>query len=275
MFGQPHTATCTNCGKQGHTYFQCKYPITSVGVIAVRWHPTLASWQFLMVRRAHTFGFMEIMRGKYPLTNHAYMQTVINEMSAVEQESLLTKPFTELWSDLWGRAAGIQFRNEEAQAQDKLEQLKRGVQDVNGTTFSLQTLIEAAPQRWPEPEWEFPKGRHNSKENDLACALREFEEETKYRKSEVAIIHNVAPLEEIFTGSNYKAYRYKYYVGVIDWETPERDLMPAASQIMEVSEMRWFTLAEAQAVIRSYHLEKLSLVSQVHTLLTDHSMVGN
>ena len=276
MFGQPHTTTtCTNCSKAGHSYFQCKFPITSVGVIAVRWKPDTACWQFLMVRRAHTFGFMEIMRGKYPLHNKTHLQTIVNEMSTEEQQLLLNKPFAELWSELWGRGAGIQFRNEEAQAQDKFEQLKHGLEDEHGTFYSLQSLVDAVPQRWPEPEWEFPKGRHNNKENDLACALREFEEETKYRKAEVSILHNVAPFEEIFTGSNYKAYRYKYFVGLIDWETPERDLVPTGAQTMEVSKMRWFTLAEAQAVIRSYHLEKLDLVTQVHTLLTQHALIAN
>ena len=28
---------CNNCGKIGHAFHQCKYPITSIGIIAVRY----------------------------------------------------------------------------------------------------------------------------------------------------------------------------------------------------------------------------------------------
>ena len=27
---------CNNCGKTGHAFHQCKHPITSIGIIAVR-----------------------------------------------------------------------------------------------------------------------------------------------------------------------------------------------------------------------------------------------
>ena len=31
-----NTNTCNNCGKQGHSFHQCKLPITSYGVIVFR-----------------------------------------------------------------------------------------------------------------------------------------------------------------------------------------------------------------------------------------------
>ena len=66
--------------------------------------------------------------------------------------------------------------------------------------------------QWQEPEWGFPKGRRNSHEKDYDCALREFQEETGYDKNVLHNLQNVLPFEEIFTGSNYKSYKHKYYV---------------------------------------------------------------
>ena len=84
------------------------------------------------------------------------------------------------------------------------------------------------------PEWGFPKGRRNYQERDLTCAIREFEEETGYDRNKLCIISNLIPFEEIFTGSNYKSYKHKYFLALADESaTSESDF-----QKEEVSELK-------------------------------------
>ena len=57
---------CNNCGKIGHLYNQCKTPITSSGLISYRINPN-NKIEILMIRRRHTLGFIDFMRGKYTI----------------------------------------------------------------------------------------------------------------------------------------------------------------------------------------------------------------
>ena len=62
---------CNNCGKAGHLFHNCKHPITSIGLIVFRMYNN--KLQYLLIRRKHSLGFVEFMRGKYPLNNYTYL----------------------------------------------------------------------------------------------------------------------------------------------------------------------------------------------------------
>ena len=102
---------CNNCGKNGHAFHQCRYPITSIGIITFR--NTKEGIKYLMIRRKDTLGFVDFMRGKYPLYNQNYLRNIINEMTIQEKQKLLNNSFDNLWKDLWGENIGIQYRIEE------------------------------------------------------------------------------------------------------------------------------------------------------------------
>ena len=67
---------CNNCGKTGHAFHHCKHPITSIGIIAYR--SIEDEYQFLMIRRKDTLGYVDFMRGKYPIYNKLYLQNIID-----------------------------------------------------------------------------------------------------------------------------------------------------------------------------------------------------
>ena len=90
-----NTNTCNNCGKQGHSFHQCKLPITSYGVIVFR--SSLDGLQFLMIRRKDSFGYIDFIRGKYSPYNIYQIQNIVNEMSLTEKQRILTEPFEDLW----------------------------------------------------------------------------------------------------------------------------------------------------------------------------------
>ena len=256
---------CNNCGKTGHAFHQCKHPITSIGVIAFR--AGLHGKEYLMIRRKDTLGFVDFMRGKYQLHNKLYLMNIIDEMTIQEKQSLVEKEFEELWCGLWGLNVGIQYRSEERISREKMESLKYGVVS-GGCKYSLASLIAESKTRWTEPEWGYPKGRRNYKENDMSCALREFEEETGYSKKDLVIVNNIIPFEEVFTGSNYKSYKHRYYVGKIgNGVKPE-----AHFQTSEVSLLEWKTYDQVMDALRPYNLEKKDVIWRVKELLDKYTL---
>ena len=118
-----------------------------------------------MIRRIDSLGFVDFMRGKYPLYNKLYLLNIIIEMTIVEKKRLLEKDFDTLWQDLWGENIGIQYRGEEKISREKLDSLKLGITS-GGSEYTLKSLIEESTTSWIEPEWGYPKGRRNYQEKE-------------------------------------------------------------------------------------------------------------
>ena len=257
---------CNNCGNKGHVFYQCKYPITSIGVIAYRKNAQNQN-EYLMIRRKDSIGYVEFMRGKYNVLNKMYILNIISEMTLEEKQRIVCNDFDYLWNKLWGDNVNTQYRSEEKISREKFNSLKNGI--LNGEVeYSLETLINESVTTWNETEWGFPKGRHNHQEKDLICALREFEEETGYSRTSINIILNVLPFDEIFTGSNYKSYKHRYYIAYM-----ENQNEPFLSyQQSEVSKMEWKPYDECMLAIRDYNLEKKELLTRVNTLLTEYKI---
>ena len=89
---------CNNCGKHGHSYNQCKLPITSLGSIAFRIYDNKI--EYLMICRKDTLGFIDFMRGKYTLTNKDYIMNMLKQMTNAEKIKLNTLTFDQLWHDI-------------------------------------------------------------------------------------------------------------------------------------------------------------------------------
>jgi ADP-ribose pyrophosphatase YjhB (NUDIX family) len=261
---------CNNCGKQGHIYHQCKMPITSIGIIAFR--VVNKEIQYLMIRRKDTLGFIDFMRGKYSIYNKDYIINMLKQMTVEEKNSLLSMSFNELWNKLWGKnSIGNQYKTEEIGSRDKFVALKRGV--VNkGDTYNLSSLIEISNSHglWHEPEWGFPKGRRNFQEKDFDCAVREFCEESGFDKENIYNIKNIYPFEEIFTGSNYKSYKHKYYVAyMLNKDTNNLNNYEPS----EVSKIEWVNYEKCLYNIRSYNLEKKRLITNIHNMINKFNLM--
>ena len=253
---------CNNCGKHGHLFHQCKNPITSIGIIVFNNRDNL---KYLMIRRKDSLGYVDFMRGKYPLFNKRYLLNIINEMTVSEKQNLLSKDFDTLWQELWGDHIGIQYRGEEKTSKEKFNSLKAGI-TLKTITYNLESLIEESEHKWEEPEWGFPKGRRNYQEKDLTCALREFEEETGCNKNNLKVIYNIIPIEELFTGSNYKSYKHKYFIAYMDNNNIKLDNY----QKSEVSKIEWKNYDDCIKYIRPYNLEKIDLIKQVNHILNSY-----
>ena len=329
---------CNNCGKQGHSFHQCKMPITSNGVIAFRYHPHLKEIQFLMIRRKDTLGYMDFMRGKFPIHQKQYILNMLLQMTMDERNKLrqstisylhlfsfklpteLSQSYNEVKEETHtdcesfirngvnGLSKITSNNNEyvsqkhdtkECNIKEKIQLLmvgnlhlssfktpspreqlseesctdyaslmRKGVNGVAEDTidYNLLSLLDEADQIsvWNEPEWGFPKGRRNTQEKDYECALREFSEETGYHISILNNIRNIVPFEEIFIGSNYKAYRHKYYLMNVSYKN---SLTIKTFQKSEVSGMEWKNYEDCLRTIRSYNLEKKKMLMNVYNCL--------
>ena len=99
---------CNNCGKTGHAFHQCKFPITSIGVIVYRKDASQqnvnqqdvsqqdGNIKYLMISRKDSLGFVEFIRGKYQLYNELYLRTIIDGMTNKEKKYILEEDFDTL-----------------------------------------------------------------------------------------------------------------------------------------------------------------------------------
>ena len=226
-----------------------------------------------MICRKDTLGYVDFIRGKYPPNDKTYLLNIFGEMTKSEKESLLVKDFSEMWQNLWGRDVGIQYRGEEKASKQKFEKLRNGAMEESGLCgsdgYNISSLIEESGDGWSDPEWGFPKGRRNYHEKDLLCALREFEEETGFSRNDVTVIQNVQPVEETFTGSNFKSYRHKYFVGFMKNDIP---IVSEQHDSSEVSQMKWGTYEECMEYLRPYNVEKKKALSSIHRVLSRYTL---
>jgi 8-oxo-dGTP pyrophosphatase MutT (NUDIX family) len=232
-----------------------------------------ADYQFLMIRRKDSFGYIDLIRGKYSPNNIEQVQGIVNEMSELEKDKILHFEFRELWKMMWGDTANSQYKNEEIHSAKKFETIKNGVvHPETGIIVTLEDLVKQSTTGWKETEWEFPKGRRNNKEKDLECALREFEEETGISQNSVFIVENVLPFEETFIGTNYKSYKHKYFLAYIQEKDDLNNQPFVHFQPSEVSKMEWKTLEQCLESIRPYHLEKKQLIQNVYKVLKEYRL---
>jgi 8-oxo-dGTP pyrophosphatase MutT (NUDIX family) len=257
--------SCNNCGKKGHLYHQCKMPITSIGIIVFRIFEN--DLQYLMIRRKDTLGYIDFMRGKYSIYNKDYIMNMMKQMTNEEKEGLRTNTFDELWRSIWGTdAISNQYKGEEFSSREKFRALRSGV-FLHHDFYTLNDIIDESCSKypvWDEAEWGFPKGRRNYQETDFDCALREFTEETGYPSEKLNNIKNILPFEEIFTGSNYKSYKHKYF---LTFMREEDTRTMNKFEPTEVSKMEWKSFEECMRVIRPYNLEKIRMLTNIHQTL--------
>ena len=180
-------------------------------------------------------------------------------MTKEEKEYLSKGDFDLLWKRIWGNfTISSQYKSEENISREKYNALVNGILFKN-EFYTLTHLIEESNKYdiWTEAEWGFPKGRRNYQETDFECALREFSEETGYSIKHLINIKNILPFEEVFTGSNYKSYKHKYYLTFMDYKNT---LKTNDFERSEVSKMEWKTFDECMKSIRHYNLEKKRLL---------------
>lgn len=292
---------CVNCGEKGHVVRECNGPITSYGIIAFkvvhspseenndknanlenilndvkiqspyyvpphkeRQNASYPKIKFLMIQRKDTMGYTDFVRGKYPDPNvdtQASLQiikTCLDEMTIQEKHRLKTMTFDEIWKELWVNHESKCFRNEYEAAKRKFSKL------------DIPSLLNLSTSSFAFTEFGFPKGRRNMKETNIACAEREFIEETGYGKTSYEFIKNYRTIHEEFVGTNGVQYRHVYYLVKMKGDIPPPRIDHTNKiQAGEVKNIGWFTYDECLALLRPYDQAKKSVISKVYNDLLE------
>ncbi len=258
---------CNNCGMNGHIFFNCKKPITSIGIIGIKFNKTIKKYEYLLIRRKDSLGYVDFIRGKYNINNIEYIINIINEMTNYEKTNIITKEFDVLWNELWGEETlGSKYMHEKKISREKLQTLRSGL-IIQGKIIKLQDIVLKSKSNWIDPEWGFPKGRRNYHERNYTTGIREFVEETGIPKTKINLLQNVCQYEETFTGSNFKSYTHKYFLAVITDHTLQN------YQRSEVGKISWYNYEEAIKKIRPYNLEKIDILHKINKVLQEYRLI--
>lgn len=251
---------CGNCGKHGHTFRDCKDPVMSFGICAIKMCENMP--YYLMIRRRDSLAYVEFLRGKYKLDNIAYITLLMDGMTIEERGRLLQLPFDKLWENLWYSQITRQFRNEYENAKRVFESIKH-TGDIHGKL--LNRYIADAKTEWTDAEWGFPKGRRSIHESETACALREFQEETGIPGKHVTILKDEPPLLEEYIGTNGIPYKQVYFIGVCANDTIAQHQPQNKVMSREVGNIGWFPYDEAFLKIRETNSEKRNVLTTLQS----------
>ena len=258
---------CVNCGKLGHSFRDCKEPVMSFGICAVKF--VEGAPQYLLIRRRDSLAYVEFMRGKYKNDQHDYIQLLLNGMTADERGRLMAHTFDKLWDTLWNNQNTRQYRNEYENAKRIFNAFKN-TGDVDGRLMSK--YIDEVTTSWTEPEWGFPKGRRTVQETELKCALREFTEETGFPEKVLHVVPDEETFIEEYTGTNGIPYKQVYFVCGCTAETVASFQPTNHVMNREVGGIGWFTYEAALGKIRETNKEKRALLTRLHTRITSEGL---
>jgi 8-oxo-dGTP pyrophosphatase MutT (NUDIX family) len=212
---------------------------------------------YLIVRRKHSLGYIEFIRGRYETDNLETIYHLIRQMTPDEIKDIKTKEFKELWEEVWKKTSYNKlYIKEMEESIEKFNFLKKN-----------NILDEKLKNDYDEPEWGFPKGRRNPNEKNLKCALREFWEETSIDKNNLIVLNKLFPIQEIFFGTNGIKYKHIYYIAIYDGVDEIGLEKLQEDQLTEIGDIKWINLKDSLKLFRPYHEEKKKLLISLENFL--------
>jgi len=282
---------CSNCNKRGHTYKKCYEPIISNGIISIFIEdfdksliPLLEGYimenikkknryinklttnifykkiKFLMVQRKHSLGYMEFMRGKYDVGDKEGIKYLLEQMTPKELSDINNKDFDYLWNMLWDNDPNSTTTIKNKHHYKEYITSKQKFYELKMARSKMLTMTKP---NFNFNEWGFPKGRRETYETDLVCAMREFEEETNYSENEYSILDESNVIRENLVGTDGNNYRHNYFLAIVH-ENHIND-----KENKEIGDINFMDIEECISIIRPYHHNKQIIIKKIHNLIVN------
>ncbi len=201
--------------------------------------------KFLLVKRRHSLNYIDFIRGNYNINNVYKMCSL---MSKNEINLIKTTEFNKLWEDLWLKNAyKKKYLDEMHKSKKKFNYLKN-----NGFFDNFHTEYNTT-------EWEIPKGRKNTNETNLNCAIREFKEETSLEQNDYNLINIIDPIHDTFIGTNDKEYTHIFYHGLFNNDINKITF----TNNYEIETINWCSWSELYDYIRPYNKNKINILTTI------------
>jgi 8-oxo-dGTP pyrophosphatase MutT (NUDIX family) len=282
---------CSNCNKRGHTYKKCYEPIISNGIISIFIEdfdksliPLLEGYimenikkknryinklttnifykkiKFLMVQRKHSLGYMEFMRGKYDVGDKEGIKYLLEQMTPKELSDINNKDFDYLWNMLWDNDPNSTTTIKNKHHYKEYITSKQKFYELKMARSKMLTMTKP---NFNFNEWGFPKGRRETYETDLVCAMREYEEETNYSENEYSILDESNVIRENLVGTDGNNYRHNYFLAIVH-ENHIND-----KENKEIGDINFMDIEECISIIRPYHHNKQIIIKKIHNLIVN------
>ena len=179
-------------------------PITSYGIILYTCEKN-KYLKYLVCQRRDSISYIQ------------YLQDLIDEKNIIKYINLMSKEEKDrcleyyskqeahtIWKDLWiNHNSKIYKKDYKRCTEVFLKNMEKYLEYFKDDKLGQK-----------ENEWCFPKGRKHNNENEIECALREFEEETSISNKHISVDKSIY-FEEFYIGSNNLLYKTIYYIAYI------------------------------------------------------------
>ncbi len=260
---------CQNCGEKGHHVKECINPKTSLGIILYKKNKD--KYEYLMICRRNTIGFVEFIRGKYVYSDIDYIKNLFNVMTNSEIRLIKEKPFEYLWEYLWmdnkfNNKNTVKLKKNYDSAYEKFNKIKNGYK-IDNTIIDIEYLCKNKTNFYEEQEWGFPKGRRLFNETNFIAAMREFREETQINNDNIRVLSNTKTFNEEYKSYDNVYYKNIYYlaeyIGNDNIGIDEKN----KEQYSEVSNIGFYIFENAINNIRDYNSDKKNILNSVNEYL--------
>ena len=181
-------------------------PITSYGIVLYTYEKN-KYLKYLICQRRDSISYIQYLQD---LIDENNIVKYINLMSIEEKNRCLEYYYKNdphsIWKDLWINHNSKIYKNDYKRCTDIfLKNMEKNIEYFRDEKIGQK-----------ENSWCFPKGRLHHNENEIECALREFEEETCISSKNVTVDKNIK-FEEVYIGSNNLLYKTIYYIAYIPY----------------------------------------------------------
>ena len=257
---------CTICGnrikeKPSYHYRKAK---TSYGFILFK--IVNRKFKVLLIQRRYTISFVAFVIGRYTLYDFNYILQMFGSMTQDEKQLIKTETFKQLWDRIWSHS-NIVSQRPCLQKKFQIAKERYSILQESEEMFNLEYLTNV-DSKINTPDWSFPKGRKDTTESHLNCAIREVEEETGLKiDKDFIYLDKVFALYEKYIGTDGTLYKGSYYLGIIT-SSKELKIDPSNEhQRAEVGDIGIFSLSEALMLMRVNPMRKEKIFTKLKEIL--------